>query len=173
MPAPLLFWGLGVLLFGTGVTAGYASRNAEVERYRQKVRELQDEVRRLHATIEKQQEQIATLKKKYQAVHMLNFLQKQRYDQQMKTILMESYLQKELLSLSNKKIRQEAFSDEEAGFITIMESSEKDPASLDQALQYIEKKYGDRIRERQLPGREMKIEMEFTENLSLDGGPHG
>lgn len=173
MPVPLLFWGLGALLFGGGAAAGYMSRNDEVARYRQAVQALQDEVRRLHGVIREQQEQIAVLKKKYQAVHMLNFIRKQVYDQQMKSILMESYLQKEILHLYNRQLRGEPLSAQEAEFLTIMQSPDRDAAALDRALVYIDRKYGAKIRERMLPVEEMRKEMEFAENLSVEGGPHG
>ena len=173
MPIPLLFWGISALVFGGGAAAGYLSRNGEVARYRQAVQALQAEVRRLHGVIREQQEQIAVLKKKYQAAHMLNFIRKQVYDQQMKSILMESYLQKEILHLYNRHLRQEALSGEETEFLTIMQSQDSDPGALDKALLYIDRKYGAQIRERMLPVDEMKREMEFAEKLSVDGGPHG
>lgn len=172
MPFPFAVLG-AVAVFTGGVAAGYLSRNEEVARYRQTVQALQAEVRRLHGVIREQQEQIAVLKKKYQAVHMLNFVRKQVYDQQMKAILMESYLQKEILHLYNRQLRQEALSEQESEFLTIMQSAEKDQGALDKALLYIDRKYGDKIRERMLPVDEMRKEMESAENLSLEGGPYG
>lgn len=172
MPFPFVVLS-AVAVFTGGVAAGYLSRNEEVARYRQAVQALQAEVRRLHGVIREQQEQIAVLKQKYQAAHMLNFIRKQVYDQQMKAILMESYLQKEILSLYNRQLRQEALSEQENAFLAIMQAAESDTGALDRALLYIDRKYGDRIRERMLPGEDMKKEMEFAENLSIEGGPHG
>lgn len=172
MPFPIAALG-AVAIFTGGVAAGYLSRNEEVARYRQAVQALQAEVRRLHGVIREQQEQIAVLKKKYQAVHMLNFIRKQVYDQQMKAILMESYLQKEILHLYNRQLRQEALSEQETEFLAIMQAADKDQGALDRALLYIDRKYGDNIRARMLPVDEMRKEMESAENLSLEGGPHG
>lgn len=167
MPLPLLI-GLGMgasALIGGAI--GYASRNSEVERLKGVIRALKAENQRLHAIIKEQQEQIEVLKEKYKAVHMLNFLNKQKYAKQLNEAYIESYMRKEQLEVVYKKAAGSLTSAESRFFDLIMKGERNEEESLE-ILNYVTEKYGREIDARVYPEKSLNNALENINNVPTD-----
>lgn len=167
MPIPLVI--AGIALFGGGAAVGYLSRNNEVERYKKIIRDLQSEIRSLHTVIHEQQDQLNILKKKYETVHKLNLIKKYQYEQQIKSILLGSYVNKERYHLFLKQHSGNELENDEKEFVILVSKDNRDIEDTEKILLYIDKKYGKDINAQIYPDKDLNKDMETISNISLEG----
>lgn len=167
MPIPIVI--AGIALFGGGAAVGYFSRNNEVERYKKIIKNLQDEVRSLHSVIHDQQEQLNIIKKKYEAVHKLNLIKKYKYEQQIKSILLESYVNKERYHLFLKQHSGNELESNEKDFVFLISKNDRNIEDTEKILLYIDKKYKKEINSQIYPDKALKKDMETISQISLEG----
>lgn len=167
MPIPLLI-GLGMAASAAvGGAIGYASRNSEVARLKAVIRTLQAENQRLRSLIKEQQEQIQVLVKKYESVHKLNFINKQKYARQLNEAYIESYMRKEQLEVVYKKAAGELSAAEERFFDIVMKDSRTEEESLE-IMEYITTKYGTEIQGQIYPEKALNNAVNNINQLPTD-----
>lgn len=168
MPLPLLAWiGISATTALVGGAIGYGSRNSEVTRLKAVIRTLQSENQRLRAVIKEQQDQIDTLWKKYESVHKLNFLNKQKYARKLNEAYIESYMRKEQLEVICKKAAGELSAKEERFFELVMQDNRNEEDALE-IMGYITDKYGDEIKKRVYPEKALNNAVNNINQLPVD-----
>lgn len=147
MPIPLL--AAGLIAGGAGAIGayfGWKSRDEEVNALKGQISELQNQVRRLQDVIEEQQQQITILKKKYEAAHILAFIQRKNYADEMKKSVILILFEKEKSRILVKACSDaNSLSLEEKEFLTISNKTSRNDEDREFCLNYIYKKYKNEI----------------------------
>ena len=97
MPIPAIVW--AIIAFGGGAVSGALARQPEVNKLKEQVRTLQNEVNRLNSLIDEQNRQINVLKTKYHALKGVNLIEEAKSKNQLKGAITYSYCLKEYLDL--------------------------------------------------------------------------
>lgn len=118
MSASAIVWAL--ISLGGGFIGGALSRQPEINKLKEQVRTLQNEVNRLNRLIDEQNRQINVLKTKYHALKGVNLIEEAKSKNQLKGAITYSYCLKEYLDLNYRITAQEYLpSENENAFLQI------------------------------------------------------
>ena len=148
MAIPLI---LALLMAGGGAVAGAMARQPEINRLKDQVKKLQEEVLRLQSVIKEQDRQIRELRIRYNALKAYSFSERAKQRANLKGAIMFQYCFKEYMDLLIVQTNKNNFvlKDEEKTFFNIFEglvnNQEKSVEEMMFLREYIRYKYAHQI----------------------------